>query len=307
MPIKTQNLFKLKTREDNLNFHKLFGVCCLINFIYQFSNLFRYGKMNLKDNPYTPLILIFHATLSLSSFIFHVPLKRHKGLPMIYKEFRLHSIIFGLRSVICALGFYYNHGLFYNIFVINLTMIFADIVTIMFGVESKTMRGMPFGKDISELNKKTITKMHSIQQLAATMYMTGNIDSAFAPLFAIQIAAFLMTLVRKSIISELDWHRFYAISLWINIFVYWSFEDNFTPLFIIFGIYGFYYIRILNGYNKYLVWNLIFLIYGVSKDSVTVQNLLSNKAISYYRPILTNVLIIYYLIRNLKKTWALWI
>ena len=149
--------------------------------------------------------------------------------------------------------------------------------------------------------------MHSIQQLAATMYMLGNIDSAFSPLFAIQIAAFLMTLVRKSIISELDWHRFYAISLWINIFVYWSFEDNFTPLFIIFGIYTFYYIRIINGYNKYLVWNLIFILYYILKTSETIQHIVNNKTMSNYRDFSTNLLIIYYLLRNIKKTWALWV
>ena len=32
--------------------------------------------------------------------------------------------------------------------------------------------------------------------------MTCNIETAFSPMFAIQLAAFLMTLVRKAIISE---------------------------------------------------------------------------------------------------------
>ena len=86
--------------------------------------------------------------------------------------------------------------------------------------------------------------LHSVQQFGATMFMMGNIDSAFAPLLAIQIAAFLMTLIRKSIISELDWHRLYAISLWLNIFVYWSFNRIDKPIYIIMGVYLFDYLRV---------------------------------------------------------------
>ena len=81
--------------------------------------------MNLRNNSYTPFLLMLHGLLSVSSFIFHVPLNRHKGLPMIYKEFRLHSIIFALRSVVCALSFYYKFSLVANVFFINLTMLCA--------------------------------------------------------------------------------------------------------------------------------------------------------------------------------------
>ena len=120
MTLKTRNLFKLATKEDPIHLHKILGVSCLLNYIYQFYHLFVYGSMYLKDNPYTPLLMGIHAGLSLSSFIFHVPLNRHKGLPMIYKESRLH-VVFSLRSVFCTLAFYYKLDLAYNIFFINLT------------------------------------------------------------------------------------------------------------------------------------------------------------------------------------------
>ena len=111
--------------------------------------------MYLKDNPYTPLPMGIHAGLSLSSFIFHVPLNRHKGLPMIYKESRLHAAnVFSLRSVFCTLAFYYKLDLAYNIFFINLTAVLADLATSKYEAATKTMRGMPFGKDISENDKK---------------------------------------------------------------------------------------------------------------------------------------------------------
>lgn len=303
MPIKTSNLFKLITKEDSTNVHKILGISCLINFIYQYYYLFVDGNMYLSNNSYTPLLLLLHSLLSLSSFIFHVPRNRHKGAPMIYKEFRLHSIVFALRSVICCFGFYYNLGLMFNIFFINLTMIMADIATEHYQAATKTMRGMPYGKDISEEDQKRVTYMHSTQQFGATMFLVCNIDSAFAPLLAIQLAAFLMTLVRKGIISELDWHRVYAISLWMNIFVYWSFDNIRLPLYIIFGVYAFDYLRIQKRYNKYMAWNMIlFTIYLYDK-----LTLLHVDVDELYQSIFVNSVIVYYLGKNIYNTRALWI
>ena len=302
MGFKSRNLFKLVTREDPNFIHKALGFSCLINFIYQFTHLFRYGKMNLRNNQYAPLLIILHGLLSVSSFIFHVPLNRHKGLPMIYKEFRLHSIIFALRSVFCALCFYYKLNLVFNVFFINLTMICADIVTKLYEAETKTMRGMPYSRDFKEEDKKKVTYMHSVQQFGATMFMIGNIDSAFAPLLAIQIAAFLMTLVRKSIISELDWHRLYSISLWLNIFVYWSFNRIDKPIYIIMGVYLFDYLRVNQGHNKYLVWNYIFLIIYVMYSFVNFAVIEAH----INQPLLTNLLITYYLASNIYRTRKLW-
>jgi hypothetical protein len=301
MPIKTQNLYKLITNEDSKLIHKSLGIMCLINFIYQFYHLFIYGHMKLENNHLTPYIFILHGTLSLSSFIFHVPKNRHKGLPMIYQEFRLHSILFALRSVLCGLCFYYKLDLLFNILIINLTMILADIVSSKYKADTKTMRGMPFNDNINEIEKKGVTLMHTNQQFAATMFMLSNIDGAFSPLFAIQIAAFLMTLVRKGIISTLDWHRVYSLSLWINIFVYWSFDNYNIPIYIILGSTLFSYARINYGHNKYLVWNSIFtlLYYFNSYNIIDVSNYILFKYI-------VNFIIITYLFRQLNYSIALW-
>lgn len=49
--------------------------------------------------------LVPHALLSLSSLIFHtVPKERVVGKPMIWQEYRVHNIIFGVRSVLTALA-----------------------------------------------------------------------------------------------------------------------------------------------------------------------------------------------------------
>ena len=306
MVFKTRNLFKLVTREDPNFIHKFFGLSCLVNFIYQFSYLALYGRMNLADNIHTPILLMIHGGLSLSSLIFHVPLNRHKGAPMIYKEFRLHSIVFALRSVLCGLVFYFKLDLFYNIIIINLTMMSADIITKLFKAETKTMRGMPFGKDLKEDEKKQVTDMHSSQQFGATIFMMTNIEGAFSPLLAIQIAAFLMTLVRKSIISELDWHRLYAVSLWLNIFVYWSFlESPMLALYVIYGVYIFYYARITYRFNKYFIWNaILYSIYYFDNYIISGLEIEINET---YIKIFINALIIIYLVKNIKKTEALWI
>jgi hypothetical protein len=305
MGLKIKNLYKLISKEDSTNIHKILGVSSLLHFIYQFGYLFINGNMNLIDNPYTPLLMSVHGSLVMSSFIFHVPLNRHKGLPMIYKESRLHTIVFSLRSVACALAFYYKLDLIYNILFINLTMLLADLATSKYKAATKTMRGMPFGKDISEEDKKTVTRMHSTQQFAATMFMVGNINSAFSPLLAIQIAAFLMTLVRKAIIVELDWHRVYAITLWLNIFVYKTFTNFSDSLFTILGICLYDYFRIKKGINKYIVWNAIFsIIYLYNKldyfnDFGIVDEI--------YQRYFVNAVIVYYLTKNIYITRALWI
>ena len=303
MTLKTRNLFKLATKEDPIHLHKILGVSCLLNYIYQFYHLFVYGSMYLKDNPYTPLLMGIHAGLSLSSFIFHVPLNRHKGLPMIYKESRLHAIVFSLRSVFCTLAFYYKLDLAYNIFFINLTMVLADLATSKYEAATKTMRGMPFGKDISENDKKSVTYSNSVQQFGATMFMTCNIETAFTPMFAIQLAAFLMTLVRKAIISELDWHRIYAISLWLNVFVHRSHNDFGNMMSIIIGIYMFDYLRIQRGFSKYYSWNLIFIILYLAKTYDIFTGILDETQTAYF----INSVIIYYLARNIYMTRALWI
>ena len=46
--------------------------------------------------------LVPHALLSLSSIKFHVPRERIAKKPMIWQEFRMHNIIFALRSFVCA-------------------------------------------------------------------------------------------------------------------------------------------------------------------------------------------------------------
>ena len=216
------NLYKLITKEDSLYIHKLLGVFSIVNYIYRYYLLLFYGSMFL-NTSFDIAIVAMHGCLSISSLIFHIPKKRHATLPMIYPEFRLHSIVFGIRSVICCFIDYYCgiYKMYYKMSICFGTMIVADLITILYSEPGDTtMRSMPYYQMTPEKDKHIITKFHSNQQVSATMFMLVNIDSAFSPLFAIQFAAFLMTMVKKNIIKPNTWHILYSWSLMINMFIY---------------------------------------------------------------------------------------
>lgn len=77
-------------------------------------------------------------------------------------------------------------------------------------------------ENIPDTSKVIIKKYYAICQILAinALVLTDNdkkgsgaIESAFLIMFPIQLSTFLMTLVRKSIISNISWHIFYGLSL----------------------------------------------------------------------------------------------
>jgi len=124
---------------------------------------------------------------------------------------------------------------------------------------------MPFDKDIPEEKKKQVTKMHSIMQIGATIFMLGNINSAFSPLLAIQTAAFLMTLVKKSIISTNTWHLLYSTGLFTNYLLFPTFSPGFL-LFISFVLFFHEKVVFFYKINKYLAWGFHYSIFIIYRD-----------------------------------------
>jgi cytochrome b involved in lipid metabolism len=98
---------KLFTKEDPSGVHKYLGIFCLLNFIGRYRQMY-FGDpaagLGTHGHPWFAMAcLLPHALLSLSSLIFHtVPRERVAKAPMIWKEFRVHNIIFGVRSVLTA-------------------------------------------------------------------------------------------------------------------------------------------------------------------------------------------------------------
>ena len=139
-------------------------------------------------------------------------------------------------------------------------MIVADIITFFYnkdGKNGKTMRNMPFDNDIDPLKQEQIIKMHSIMQIGATTFMLGDLETAFSPLIAIQLAAFLMTLVRKSIINAITWHSIYSLSLWINIILFKTHSTGYIFIQHIM-INNFIYVFFPLKVNKYISWTINF-------------------------------------------------
>jgi hypothetical protein len=262
--LRDTNLYKLSTKEDPMHIHKFLGFFSLLHFTYRYYLLFVYGSMFIQ-NQFDLGIIAMHGCLSLSSIMFRIPQKRHANLPLIYPEFRLHSIAFGLRSIICCFVDFYGgtYKLYYKICVCFGTMLVADLIT-KYNAEPEdtTMRAMPYSEHISKKDINNITTFHSNQQATATIFMICNMDSAFSPLFAIQFAAFLMTMVRKSIIGPNNWHLLYSLSLMINVFVCYTF--NLSQLLNVFiGIHCFRLLRMKLRMNKYLGWMLTFGIFSI--------------------------------------------
>ena len=144
-----------------------------------------------------------------------------------------------------------------------LTMMMADWVTTKHATPGDTtMRAMPFVETISDADRTKITRFHSNQQLSATLYMLCNIDTAFSPLLAIQLAAFLMTLVRKNIISPNTWHLVYSWSLMVNVFAIRGMTLS-QIVRVTAGTMLFSAWRMQLRLNKYVGWSLVFAIFAL--------------------------------------------
>ena len=285
--INIENIRKLNTHEDSRHFHKILGSICLLNFCFRYINFFMYQSMNL-ENYIGLYCILLHWILSISSLIFKIPSLRNPLKPMIFPEFRLHSIIFTTRSIITCFIYYNNLHYVYIIGTCYCTMIIADIATKYYNRDNKngsTMRNMPFDNTITMEDQKKITFMHSCMQIGATTFMFGNIDTAFSPLLAIQLAAFSMTLVRKSIISSKMWHSVYTLTLWINYFLFLNQKMSFiiiqNLMYNNYRIFFFPY-RI----NKYISWSINFCLLALYREFSIEKNIddyfINNELIIFY-------------------------
>jgi hypothetical protein len=186
-------------------------------------------------------------------------------------------------------------------------MILADAVTARYQTADKwntTMRNMPFDSRIGEEDQQQIIMMQSSQQIGATLYMFGNLDSCFSPMFSIQIAAFLMTLVRKNIIDSNMWHIFYNIALWINVMCLYSLPFGFIFAdMVLFHMFYYWRFSAVKGRqltilgNKYIGWTIVFAtLYAYQASGMDEQmETLGNGLI------LRRIMICIYLVTNMRR------
>ena len=129
--LRLHNSHKLITKEDPLHIHKSLGVICLANYAYRYYLLIRHGSMDL-NNSNAAILVVIHVMLSCTSLVFHIPATRNKSAPMIYPEYRLHSILFVLRSAVCYFLTYFDHSIEYKFAACYATMLLADFVSDMY-------------------------------------------------------------------------------------------------------------------------------------------------------------------------------
>ena len=215
------NLF---TKHDPYNIHKLLGIASLLNYLLRFYYLFAYGSaFPQHEEPIKAIFcVLLHGALSTSSLLLPLPLKRNFSSPMIWPEFRLHSITFALRHVIATaltipntqLNPIFTH-VWLRLGLIVFTLKCASLITEKFGEqERRTTNTMPYPRWISYDMQRSVKDMYTRAQFGATKSIVlGDPTMSYFPLFAIQMAPLLMTLVRKGKIACITYHRFYAISL----------------------------------------------------------------------------------------------
>ena len=218
---------KLITHHDPYHIHKVLGLSALLNYLLRIYYLFTYGTAFPEHEPYLQAIfsIILHGVLSTSSLLLPLPSKRNFSSPMIWPEFRLHSITFAMRHVIAtaltisgAWPFNTHAEALMKLVLVISTIQCASWITQKFGDhEKRTTNSMPYPSWITEEMQKGVKDMYTRSQFGATKAIfLGDPTLTFFPLFGIQMAPLLMTLVRKGKITSFTYHRVYAISLMVS-------------------------------------------------------------------------------------------
>jgi ferredoxin-NADP reductase len=292
------------------------GVISLLNYFYLLFDCLYSGataEMTLRsvDGSFIGLTWV-HTILSLSALQFLIPRTRTGILPMIWQEFRAHSIVFAVRSflIINALYFFFHSkdeytsttAIMVRLAFVLLAMKLADVSTEYLRENRKetTTASMPYWSDCPSSLQSAIKYFYTHSQFMATIVcLFAEIPYVLAVAFPIQIASFLMTLVRKNIIPAFWYHMLYGGSLLI-VYLINAADPRLYPIILI-GI-ALIYARVHLKLNKYVLWTLVACIGGFAKyatsDNTSTDDILT-KLVWMAVPILS---IFYCYITNDQET-----
>lgn len=237
--------------------HKTLGILSLGHFIHRFGEFAIYRAMTFNQTAW--IFIAIHALLSWSSLIFYLTSFRSASAPMIWPEFRAHSILFASRSLaamsLTLSGLSTPLTRYANVIG---TIVLADLATKHYQATNTTMRDMPFPDWVSQRSRNRLNLYYSISQVLATagLLFSPSMERALFILFPIQIAAFLMTLVRKRMLSPLGWHVLYASALGLN-YIHGALAQDSLPLVFYIASLIFCVLRFRFRVNKYLLWGLL--------------------------------------------------
>lgn len=224
---KSFTMARLITKHDPYHLHKTLGAAVLLHFGYRFYLLLTQGTAfpPYESRTWQSIGVGAHAALSLSSLLLPLPEHRNFSSPMIWPEFRLHSILFALRHVVCTLLTIHDawpEGLLANAAskfgIIMATSFAARAVTERWGNrQTRTTNAMPYPPGVTEAERDWIKKIYALAQFGATtqaIYPDATVS--FGPILAIQIAPLMMTLVRKGKASAAAYHGVYIVALTLS-------------------------------------------------------------------------------------------
>lgn len=280
---------KLFTHEDKYNVHKILGLIVLLNYahlFYDFAYTGFIGEISLrKVDKYFIGLTWAHALLSLSSLQFLIPRSRTGILPMIWQEFRMHSIVFALRSIIIInILYFFGKNEVTNVcrlVVVLLTMYLADIISDKLREDKKesTTATMPYWNGCSPELQNNIKFFYTYAQILATIICLFEKESyVLFIVLPIQLAAFLMTLVRKNIINTFQYHLVYSLSLLLGFIVNYKSTGFYSIYLAMFLGLVIYVLRTKLHLNKYYLWCIIFSL----QYTTTTQPAKNTKQITYF-------------------------
>eukprot|EP00286_Rhodomonas_abbreviata_P029008 CAMPEP_0181315448 /NCGR_PEP_ID=MMETSP1101-20121128/15384_1 /TAXON_ID=46948 /ORGANISM="Rhodomonas abbreviata, Strain Caron Lab Isolate" /LENGTH=363 /DNA_ID=CAMNT_0023422663 /DNA_START=35 /DNA_END=1126 /DNA_ORIENTATION=- len=255
-------LVKLFTNEDHLQLHKFLGIMSLISFMYRYFYVYpTTGTLGFDGSWFDHATIACHILLSTSSLIFHVIARRLMGRPMIiWEEYRLHAIVFSTRCMsVYLLGIlrpFQDMPLLERIMVPAVVLthhVVADWITARYGSKdgSTTVRM----KDQHTPEIKSVLRFYAFYQfsaLASHLQPHARLaDLGFNTFIAIQSSAFLMTLYRKGLVSEVSHAMWYTFCLLVSMFH--IFRNCGNALFLA-KLTAAYVLRTEFRMNKYLLW-----------------------------------------------------
>ena len=292
---------KLITHEDKFHIHKIMGLISLLNYAYLLGDCIYSGAqatLTLReiDGGFIGMTWV-HSVLSLSALQFLIPRSRTGILPMIWQEFRAHSIIFAVRSFFLINVLYVASSVFnvdannmtssgiinFNMVsqlirtgVVLLSMKMADLSTVYLRENKKetTTATMPYWSGCPAAIQSTIKYFYMHSQFMATFVcLYGNVPYILAVAFPIQFASFMMTLVRKNIISSFLYHALYGGSL-AAVYMINAADVKLYSVIIVGALL--IYLRVQMRMNKYILWTLVggsgFIVHCVSGGNATTTD-----------------------------------
>lgn len=218
---------KLLSHHDKFHAHAILGLIALLHFAYRFGYLFVTQQESFTPGIWTAASLLVHFFLHLLSFQFELPRNRIWTKPMIWREFRVHNAIFAYRHLIgAAFGTWAPKWWYWSpdvwsiaakVALVCAACYAADLATQKIGsLDKRTTNAMPYPKRTDQSVMSLAKLFYAKSQFAATALAAfGPPFLSFLSIFAIEIASFLMTLVRKGIIEDRTYHVVYAGSLFI--------------------------------------------------------------------------------------------